>query len=94
MVDNLIDTSTGTFRLKATFNNEDLRLWPGQFVNTRLLLTTRQGAPVVPASAVQRGPEGTFVFAVDDSHKPQRPGPGFGHGGGPGPYGGPPPGSP
>jgi len=71
VIDNSIDTSTGTLKLKATFGNEDLRLWPGQFVNTRLLLTTRRGAPVVPASAVQRGPDGTFVFVIQDDQTVQ-----------------------
>lgn len=65
VIDNQIDTTTGTIRLKATFSNEDLRLWPGQFVNIRLLLETRQG-PVVPASVVQRGPDGDFAFVIKD----------------------------
>ena len=50
VIDNQIDATTGTIKLKATFANENLRLWPGQFVNTRLLLTTRENSPVVPAS--------------------------------------------
>src|SRR5437867_2053311 len=66
VIDNQIDTTTGTIKLKATFANENLRLWPGQFVNTRLLLTTREGSPVVPASVVQRGPDGAFAFVVQD----------------------------
>ena len=66
VIDNQIDTSTGTLRLKAAFPNEDLKLWPGQFVNVRLLLTTRQGGTVVPASVIQRGPEGTFAFVIRD----------------------------
>ena len=60
----LIDTTTGTIRLKATFANDDLRLWPGQFVNARLLLTTRKGGLTVPAAAVQRGPDGSYVFVI------------------------------
>jgi multidrug efflux system membrane fusion protein len=64
VIDNEIDTTTGTIRIKATFANEDLRLWPGQFVNARLLLTTRKGGLVVPASAVQRGPDGSYVFVI------------------------------
>ena len=63
VIDNQIDTTTGTIRLKATFPNEDLKLWPGQFVNVRLLLETRQG-PVVPASVIQRGPDGDFAFVI------------------------------
>jgi multidrug efflux system membrane fusion protein len=66
VVDNQIDITTGTVRLKATFSNEDLRLWPGQFVNVRLLIETRQGGLVVPASVVQRGPDGAFAFVIRD----------------------------
>ena len=64
VVDNQIDIATGTIRLKATFPNEDLRLWPGQFINARLLLTTRQGGLVVPAAVVQRGPDGPYAFVI------------------------------
>jgi multidrug efflux system membrane fusion protein len=64
VIDNQIDATTGTLKLKATFANENLRLWPGQFVNTRLLLTTRTNCVIVPASVVQRGPQGTFAFIV------------------------------
>lgn len=64
VVDNQIDVNTGTVRLKATFRNNDLRLWPGQFVNTRLLLMTRRDGIIVPAAAIQRGPEGSFAFIV------------------------------
>jgi multidrug efflux system membrane fusion protein len=66
VIDNQIDTTTGTIKLKATFANENLRLWPGQFVNTRLLLATRKNSPVVPASVVQRGPDGAFAFVIQD----------------------------
>jgi multidrug efflux system membrane fusion protein len=65
VIDNQIDTGTGTIRLKATFPNAKLVLWPGQFVNARLLLQVRHG-PVVPASVVQRGPEGSYAFVVKD----------------------------
>ena len=64
VVDNQIDTTTGTIKLKATFPNDNLRLWPGQFVNTRLLLTTKSNGVVVPASVVQRGPDGAFAFVI------------------------------
>ena len=64
VIDNLIDSTTGTLKLKATFANENFRLWPGQFVNTRLLLDTRADSVVVPASVVQRGPDGAFAFVV------------------------------
>jgi len=63
VIDNQIDISTGTIRLKSTFPNDDLKLWPGQFVNVRLLMETRQG-PVVPASVVQHGPDGDFAFVI------------------------------
>jgi len=68
VIDNQIDTTTGTIHLKATFPNDDLRLWPGQFVNARLLLTTRKGGLVVAASAVQRGPDGSYVFGIKDDN--------------------------
>lgn len=73
VVDNQIDQTTGTVRMKATFPNDDLSLWPGQFVNARLLLTTRRGV-VVPASVVQRGPNGTYAFVIGpDSTVQMRP---------------------
>ncbi len=64
VIDNQIDQSTGTIKLKATFQNDDLRLWPGQFINARLLLTVRKDASVVPASVEQRGPQGSFAFVI------------------------------
>lgn len=64
LVDNQINTQTATIRLKATFPNEGRALWPNQFVKARLLLTTRKAARVVPAAAVQRGPQGMFVYVV------------------------------
>ncbi len=67
VIDNQIDVTTGTIRLKANFPNQDLKLWPGQFVNVRLLLETRKNGTVVPASVVQRGPDGTFAFLVDNN---------------------------
>lgn len=63
-VDNQIDPTTGTSRLKATFSNSDGKLFPNQFVNCRLLLDTRRGATIVPAPAIQRGPQGTYVYLV------------------------------
>jgi membrane fusion protein, multidrug efflux system len=64
LVDNLIDQSTGTIRLKATFPNEDHSLWPGQFINMRLLLRTLQQAVTVPSTAIQRGPDGMYVYVI------------------------------
>ncbi len=63
-MDNTIDTSTGTIRLKATFPNTDDRLWPGQFVNVHLQLGTAKNAVTVPSSAVQHGVNGLYVYAV------------------------------
>jgi len=64
LVNNQIDTVTGTIQLKASFPNKDHVLWPGQFVDVRLLLETRRNAVTVPPGAVQRGPQGEFVFVV------------------------------
>lgn len=63
-VDNAIDASTGTIRLKAVFANADERLWPGQFVNARLQLRVARGAVVVPSAAVLRGASGLYVYVV------------------------------
>jgi len=64
-IDNAVDSTTGTIRLKATFTNEDSRLWPGQFVNVALTLATEADAIVVPAGAVQAGQQGQqYVFVV------------------------------
>jgi multidrug efflux system membrane fusion protein len=64
VVDNEIDQTTGTVKLKATFPNDQLQLWPGKFVNARLILTTRKDATVVPSSVVQRGPQGTYAYLI------------------------------
>jgi multidrug efflux system membrane fusion protein len=66
VIDNQVDQTTGTIKLKAEFPNPDLKLWPGQFVNVRLLVDTLKGAVTVPTAAVQRGPTGTFVYRVND----------------------------
>ena len=63
-LDNQIDATTATVKLKATFANQDLKLWPGQFVNIRLLLSIKQGATCVPTAAIQRGPNGAFVYVI------------------------------
>jgi membrane fusion protein, multidrug efflux system len=63
-IDNEIDQTTGTAKLKAVFDNEDNKLWPNQFVNANLLLETRKKSTVVPTSAILRGPQGTFVYAM------------------------------
>jgi multidrug efflux system membrane fusion protein len=63
-IDNLIDPTTASFRLKATFKNADEKLWPGEFVNARLLVDTRKDVVVIPPLAVQRGPRGLFAWVV------------------------------
>jgi multidrug efflux system membrane fusion protein len=64
VVNNQVDQTTGTVQLKAEFPNADLQLWPGQFVNVRLLIDTLRQVVVVPTAAVQRGPNGTFVYLL------------------------------
>ena len=63
-VDNQADVTTGTVRFKAVFPNADESLFPNQFVNARLLVETKRGVVLVPAAAVQRGPQGSFVYVV------------------------------
>lgn len=63
-IDNQIDTTTGTYKLKSIFNNENNALFPNQFVNIHLLVDTKRDLTIVPASAIQRGPQGTYVFAI------------------------------
>jgi membrane fusion protein, multidrug efflux system len=64
VVDNQVDPTTGTIKLKAEFKNNELQLWPGQFVNVRVLIDTLRQVIVVPTAAVQRGPNGTYVYVV------------------------------
>ncbi len=70
-IDNQIDPTTGTAKLKAVFDNPDNMLWPNEFVNAHLLLETRKNAITAPASAMQRGPEGTFAYIVDANNTVQ-----------------------
>ena len=72
-VDNQIDPTTGTVKLKAAFENSDLSLWPNQFVNTRLMLDVRQNAIVVPLAAIQRGTQGAYVYTVQSGKANLRP---------------------
>jgi multidrug efflux system membrane fusion protein len=69
LVDNQINQTTGTIRLKAVFPNPDTLLWPNQFVKARLLLETKPRALVIPASVVQRGPKGAFAYVVGQDQK-------------------------
>ena len=63
-IDNEIDQTTGTGKLKAMFDNQNSELWPNQFVNVHLLLESRKNAVVIPSAAIQRGPQGTFAYVV------------------------------
>jgi multidrug efflux system membrane fusion protein len=64
VIDNQIDTTTGTFKLKSEFSNEKNTLWPGQFVNVRVRVRTVKSGLVVPSTAVQRGPDGSYAYVV------------------------------
>lgn len=64
LIDNIINQATDTMRLKATFANDDEQLWPGQYVNARVLVETQRGVLAVPSAAVQRGPQGLFAWVV------------------------------
>ena len=67
-VDNAVDQTTGTIKIKGTFPNDNHRLWPGQFVNVVVTLTTDPSAVVVPSAAVQTGQQGQYVFVVKPDH--------------------------
>lgn len=67
-IDNQIDPTTGTYKLKSIFNNTDNALFPNQFVNVHLLVDTRHNLTIVPAPAIQRGPQGAYVYAVDSDN--------------------------
>ncbi|MHB1206243.1 MAG: efflux RND transporter periplasmic adaptor subunit [Rhodospirillaceae bacterium] len=68
-IDSAVDETSGSIKLKATFQNTDNRLWPGQSISAHLLVTTQNGVLTVPANAVQRGPEGLFVYVVGADNK-------------------------
>lgn len=72
VLDNQIDQTTGTIKLKAVFPNPDLKLWPGAFVNVRLALSTERGVTTVPTQAVLRGPNGAFVYILDGDKAERR----------------------
>jgi multidrug efflux system membrane fusion protein len=73
VIDNQVDQTTGTVKLKAEFPNADLQQWPGQFVNVKLLVDTLGQVIVVPSAAVQRGPNGTFAYVANDDTVSVRP---------------------
>jgi membrane fusion protein, multidrug efflux system len=64
LIDNIVDQASATMRLKAMFANEDEKLWPGDFVNARILIDVRHDVTVIPAPAIQRGPDGIFAWVV------------------------------
>ena len=70
-IDNQIDQTTGTVKLKAQFDNHDQSLWPNQFVNARLFLNVRKDAIVIPIAAIQNGAQGSFVYVVGSDNKAQ-----------------------
>ncbi|HVC52364.1 MAG TPA: efflux RND transporter periplasmic adaptor subunit [Stellaceae bacterium] len=72
VIDNTIDPSSGTIRLKSAFANLDERLWPGEFVNVRLILRIRKGVPVVPAETVQEGEDGKYVYVIKPDNTVER----------------------
>jgi membrane fusion protein, multidrug efflux system len=72
LIDNAVDQATGTIRLKATFDNADERLWPGEFINVRVVLNIRRGVPTVPAETVQQGPEGHYAYVIKDDGTVER----------------------
>jgi membrane fusion protein, multidrug efflux system len=69
VVNNQVDTTSGTIRLKAVFDNKDHTLWPGQSVSTRLLVNTLKGATVVPDGAIQHSTNGLYAYTVDENNK-------------------------
>ena len=74
LIDNQIDQTTSTIRLKARFPNEDDRLWPGEFVHIRVQIATRKDAVTIPPVALQRGPQGFYAWVVKpDNTAEQRP---------------------
>jgi membrane fusion protein, multidrug efflux system len=72
LIDNMIDQATGTIHLKARFDNDDERLWPGEFVNLRLILSTRKGVATVPQQTVQVGPNGYYAYVIKPDNTVER----------------------
>jgi len=68
-IDNNVDSTTGTIKLKGTFVNADRKLWPGEYANVTLSLSTQANALVIPTQAMQTGQDGTYVYVVDADHK-------------------------
>src|SRR5215467_5381942 len=72
LIDNMIDQATGTIHLKARFDNEDERLWPGEFVSLRVVLSTRRGVATVPQQTVQQGPNGHYAYVIKPDNTVER----------------------
>jgi len=72
LIDNTIDQATGTIHLKARFDNEDERLWPGEFVSLRVILSTRRGVNTVPQQTVQAGPNGQYAYVIKSDNTVER----------------------
>jgi multidrug efflux system membrane fusion protein len=72
LINNQVDTTTGTVQLKATFDNDDERLWPGEFVAARVIVSTRKDALTVPATTIMQGPNGTYVYTIKPDNTVQR----------------------
>jgi multidrug efflux system membrane fusion protein len=72
LIDNMIDQATGTIHLKARFDNEDERLWPGEFVSLRVVLSTRHGVTTVPQQTVQQGPNGHYAYVIKPDNTVER----------------------
>ena len=72
LIDNMIDQTTGTIHLKATFANQDERLWPGEFVNLRLVLRVRHDVATVPSQTVQDGPDGHYAYVISQNDTVER----------------------
>lgn len=72
LIDNTIDQATGTIRLKARFENEDERLWPGEFVSLRVVLSTRRDVATVPSQTVQAGPDGHYAYVIKPDNTVER----------------------
>lgn len=72
LIDNQVDVTTGTIHLKAEFANTNEPLWPGQFVNARIVLSTRENAVTVPAQTVMQGPNGAYIYVLDQDNTAKR----------------------
>ena len=72
LIDNMIDQATGTIHLKATFPNADERLWPGEFVNLRVVLRIRHDVATVPSQTVQDGPDGHYAYVIGKNDTVER----------------------